>query len=159
MEPGGVPGADAFATAVRELSIALAKDLARDGEGAKTLIECVVQGAATRDDARVAARTVVSSPLVKTMVTGRDPNLGRVLMAVGRSGARVDVSKTSVSIGEHQAFAKGAPTDLPYETISKSMDRPEVTIRVDLGLGEHTATAWGCDLTAEYVRINGDYTT
>ena len=155
----GAPGADAFASAVRELSIALARDLARDGEGAKTLIECVVQGAATRDDARVAARTVVSSPLVKTMVTGRDPNLGRVLMAVGRSGARVDVSKTSVSIGEHQAFAKGAPTDLPYETISKSMDRPEVTIRVDLGLGEHTATAWGCDLTAEYVRINGDYTT
>jgi glutamate N-acetyltransferase/amino-acid N-acetyltransferase len=93
------------------------------------------------------------------MVTGRDPNLGRVLMAVGRSGARVDVTRTSVSIGPHQAFARGTPTDLPYETISKSMDAPEVTIRVSLGLGEHRATAWGCDLTAEYVHINGDYTT
>jgi glutamate N-acetyltransferase/amino-acid N-acetyltransferase len=155
----GAPGADAFAAALRALSIELAKDLARDGEGAKTLIECVVQGGASRDDARAAARTVVSSPLVKTMITGRDPNLGRVLMAVGRSGARVDVAQTSVWIGEHQAFAKGAPTALPYETIAQSMDRAEVQIRVDLGLGQHTATAWGCDLTEEYVRINGDYTT
>jgi glutamate N-acetyltransferase/amino-acid N-acetyltransferase len=155
----GAPGADAFASALRALSIEIAKDLARDGEGARTLIECVVQGALTRDDARAAARTVVSSPLVKTMVTGRDPNLGRVLMAAGRSGARVEVAKTSVWIGEHQAFAQGAPTDLAYETIASSMDRPEITIRLDLGLGEHTATAWGCDLTAEYVRINGDYTT
>ena len=83
---------------------------------------------------------------------GRDPNLGRVLMAVGRSGARVDVAKTSVWIGDHQAFAKGAPTELAYAEIARSMDRPEITLRVDLGLGEHTATAWGCDLTAEYVR-------
>ncbi len=155
----GVAGANAFAAAVRTLSIELAKDLARDGEGAKTLIECVVQGAASRHDARAAARTVVSSPLVKTMVTGRDPNLGRVLMAVGRSGARVDVTKTSVWIGDHQAFAKGSQTELAYDEIARSMDRPEVTLRVDLGLGEHSATAWGCDLTAEYVRINGDYTT
>jgi glutamate N-acetyltransferase / amino-acid N-acetyltransferase len=145
--------------AVEAVARALAKDLARDGEGAKTLIEVQVVGAASLDDARRAARTVASSPLVKTMVTGRDANLGRVLMAVGRSGAAVDVDKTSVSIGEYSAFERGAPTSVSYETISKAMDRPEVVIRVDLGLGSASATAWGCDLTEEYVRINASYTT
>jgi glutamate N-acetyltransferase/amino-acid N-acetyltransferase len=80
-------------------------------------------------------------------------------MAVGRSGAAVDVRRTSVYIGEHCAFERGSPTSVPYETISKALDRPEIVIRVDLGLGTAEATAWGCDLTAEYVRINGDYTT
>jgi glutamate N-acetyltransferase / amino-acid N-acetyltransferase len=118
-----------------------------------------VQGAASQADARMAARTVVSSPLVKTMVTGRDPNLGRVLMAVGRSGAAVELERTSVWIGERCAFARGTPTELDYAEIARAMDRPEVQIRLDLGLGDGSATAWGCDLTAEYVRINGDYTT
>jgi glutamate N-acetyltransferase/amino-acid N-acetyltransferase len=153
------PGAALFAKAFRALSIELTRDLARDGEGANTLIECVVQGAANKTDARLAARTVVSSPLVKTMITGRDPNLGRVLMAVGRSGAAVELERTSVWIGERCAFARGTPTELDFAEISQAMARPEVAIRVDLGLGDGAATAWGCDLTAEYVRINGDYTT
>ena len=153
------PAAALFGSAFRALSIELARDLARDGEGANTLIECVVQGAANKGDARLAARTVVSSPLVKTMITGRDPNLGRVLMAVGRSGAAVELERTSVWIGERCAFARGTPTELDYAEISQAMARPEVAIRVDLGLGDGAATAWGCDLTAEYVRINGDYTT
>jgi glutamate N-acetyltransferase/amino-acid N-acetyltransferase len=152
-------GAALFTTALRALAIELTRDLARDGEGAKTLIECVVQGAANRNDARLAARTVVSSPLVKTMITGRDANLGRVLMAVGRSGAAVELERTSVWIGERCAFARGTPTELDYAEISQAMSRAEVSIRVDLGLGSGAATAWGCDLTAEYVRINGDYTT
>jgi glutamate N-acetyltransferase/amino-acid N-acetyltransferase len=155
----GHPAAAPFATAFRALAIELARDLARDGEGAKTLIECTVQGAASRGDARLAARTVVSSPLVKTMITGRDANLGRVLMAVGRSGAAVELDRTSVWIGERCAFARGTPTELDYAEISQAMARPEVGIRIDLGLGDGAATAWGCDLTAEYVRINGDYTT
>jgi glutamate N-acetyltransferase/amino-acid N-acetyltransferase len=141
------------------VAIELARDLARDGEGARTLIEVTVEGAETYADARRAARTVTSSPLVKTMVTGRDANLGRVLMAVGRSGAHVEVQRTSVWIGEHCAFEHGAPTTVPYSEISKAMDVPEVKIRVDLGLGSETATAWGCDLTEDYVRINADYTT
>jgi glutamate N-acetyltransferase/amino-acid N-acetyltransferase len=145
--------------AIEAVAQALAKDLARDGEGAKTLIEVRVEGAASLDDARRAARTVASSPLVKTMVTGRDANLGRVLMAVGRSGAAIEIDKTSVFIGEYPAFERGLPSSVSYETISKAMDRPEVVIRVDLGLGTATATAWGCDLTEEYVRINASYTT
>jgi glutamate N-acetyltransferase/amino-acid N-acetyltransferase len=155
----GSAAATALKSAIEQLAIALARDLARDGEGARTLIEVVVQGAKTREDARIAARTVVSSPLVKTMITGRDPNLGRVMMALGRSGAEIDVDRTSVWIGEHCAFCRGAATQLDYTVISKAMDVPEVQLRADLGLGSYTATAWGCDLTEEYVRINGDYTT
>jgi glutamate N-acetyltransferase/amino-acid N-acetyltransferase len=139
--------------------LALAKDLARDGEGAQTLIECVVEGARSEADARIAARTVVSSPLVKTMITGRDPNLGRVMMALGRSGADIDVGRLSVWIGRHCAFQGGTPTTLELSVISKEMAAPDVQLRVDLGLGTFSATAWGCDFTEEYVRINAHYTT
>jgi glutamate N-acetyltransferase/amino-acid N-acetyltransferase len=155
----GHAAAAALHAAIEAVAIELARDLARDGEGARTLIEVRVEGAASYEDARKAARTVTSSPLVKTMVTGRDANLGRVLMAVGRSGARVEVERATVWIGEHCAFKHGAPTDVAYSTISKAMDVPEVNIRVDLGLGSASATAWGCDLTEDYVRINADYTT
>jgi glutamate N-acetyltransferase/amino-acid N-acetyltransferase len=137
----------------------LARDLARDGEGAKTLIEVVVRGAASNDDARLAARTISASPLVKTMVTGRDPNLGRVMMALGRSGAAVDVDRTSVWIGDECAFRAGSPTDVDTTLLSRAMEANEVRITVDVGLGSHSATAWGCDLTEEYIRINADYTT
>jgi glutamate N-acetyltransferase/amino-acid N-acetyltransferase len=153
------PAAPRFREALEAVAIALARELAADGEGARTLIEVQVEGAATLEDARLAARTVTASPLVKTMVAGRDANLGRVLMAVGRSGARVEVDRTSVWIGEHCAFERGTPTETPYETISAAMDAAEVVLRVDLGLGDGRATAWGCDLTEDYVRINADYTT
>jgi glutamate N-acetyltransferase / amino-acid N-acetyltransferase len=153
------PAAPAFVAALRELAVELTRDLARDGEGARTMIEVVVSGAQDIEDARRAARTVVSSPLVKTMVTGRDPNLGRVLMALGRSGARIALDRTSVWIGDLCAFERGAPTDADYRAISRAMDRSEVQIRADLGSGDSRAVAWGCDLTAEYVAINADYTT
>jgi glutamate N-acetyltransferase/amino-acid N-acetyltransferase len=155
----GHPAAGPLREAIEAVAVELARDLARDGEGARTLIEVTVEGAATHEDARMAARTVTSSPLVKTMVAGRDANLGRVLMAVGRSGARVEVERASVWIGEHCAFERGVPTDVDYGVLSKAMDAPEVFIRVDLGLGSERATAWGCDLTEDYVRINADYTT
>jgi glutamate N-acetyltransferase/amino-acid N-acetyltransferase len=148
-----------FAVALRSLAVELARDLARDGEGAKTLIEMEVTGARSLEDARLAARTVISSPLVKTMVTGRDPNLGRVLMALGRSGADVQVERISVWIGGQCAFERGAQTDLDYAAISRAMEAPEVKFKADLGLGDHSAKAWGCDLTAGYVSINADYTT
>lgn len=144
---------------LNQVAIELARDLARDGEGAKTLIEVKVEGAATVEDARSAARTVVSSPLVKTMVTGRDPNLGRVMMALGRSGARVDVAKTSIFIFDVCAFRNGTPSEVDYPALSAAMHVPEVQLRVNLGLGEGAAVAWGCDLTERYVRINADYTT
>ncbi|MBM4363674.1 MAG: bifunctional glutamate N-acetyltransferase/amino-acid acetyltransferase ArgJ [Deltaproteobacteria bacterium] len=153
------PAAPALRAAIEAVAVELARDLARDGEGARTLIEARVSGARTLEDARRAARTIVSSPLVKSMVTGRDANLGRLMMAVGRSGAEVDVDRTSVFIGPHCAFERGAPTETPYAVISRALDAPEVELRVDLGLGQHEARAWGCDLTEEYVKINAHYTT
>jgi glutamate N-acetyltransferase/amino-acid N-acetyltransferase len=123
------------------------------------MIEVEVRGALSLAQARQAARTVVSSPLIKTMVTGRDPNLGRVLMALGRSPARLEVASLSVWIGNHLAFERGTPTDLDLVTIKREMDQETVKLTVDLGLGSSGATAWGCDLTEGYVRINGDYTT
>jgi glutamate N-acetyltransferase / amino-acid N-acetyltransferase len=155
----GSDAAEALGRAITQVAIELARDLARDGEGAKTLIEMVVEGARTRDDARRAARTVVSSPLVKTMITGRDPNLGRVMMALGRSGAELDLDRIRIWIGEHCAFDRGVPTELDLAAISRAMDVPEVKLRADLGLGSERATAWGCDLTEGYVRINADYST
>ena len=155
----GHPAAAPLAGAIEAVAVRLARELARDGEGARTLIEVVAEGAASDADARIAARTISSSPLVKTMITGRDPNWGRVLMAAGRSGAALDLERTEVWIGEFCAFEQGAPTATPEADISAAMDRDEVRIRIHLGCGEASATAWGCDLTEDYVRINADYTT
>jgi glutamate N-acetyltransferase/amino-acid N-acetyltransferase len=155
----GHPGAAVLAAAFEAVAVHLARELARDGEGARTLIEVVVEGAASEADARLAARTISASPLVKTAVTGRDPNWGRVMMAAGRSGAALDPRRASVWIGEHCAFERGQPTAVDLGAISRAMDQPEVRIRVDLAAGAASATAWGCDLTAEYVRINAEYTT
>lgn len=145
--------------ALLRVAVELTRDLARDGEGASTLIEAEVRGAQSLVDARRAARAVVSSPLIKSMITGRDANLGRVLMALGRSGAELDVERTSVWIGEHLAFSRGAPTELDLEVISRAMEGDTVRLVADLGLGSHSAMAWGCNLTEDYVRINADYTT
>ena len=155
----GHPAAAALHALIEAVAVELARALARDGEGARTLIEATVEGAASVADARAAARTIVSSPLVKTMVTGKDANLGRVLMAIGRSGAALDPGAVSVWIGPHRAFEHGAPTELDLELTSQAMDADEVSIRVDLGRGAERATAWGCDLTEGYVRINANYTT
>ena len=156
---GGHPAAKPLAAALEAVAVTLARELARDGEGARTLIEVVVSGAASLEEARLAARTISSSPLVKTMVTGRDPNWGRVLMAAGRSGAAIDAQAASVWIGDHCPFLRGAPTDIEAAVIAASMNADEVCVRIDLAAGEATATAWGCDLTEQYVRINADYTT
>ena len=155
----GHPAAGALAGAIEAVARQLTRELARDGEGAETLIEAVVEGAAELEDARLAARTIVSSPLVKTMVTGRDPNWGRVMMAIGRSGARVDQTLVSVWVGPHCVLERGTPTAVDLAMVSDAMAADEVQLRVDLGLGESSAVAWGCDLTAEYVHINADYTT
>jgi glutamate N-acetyltransferase/amino-acid N-acetyltransferase len=155
----GHPAAGALAGAIEAVTRHLTRELARDGEGAETLIEAVVEGAAELEDARLAARTIVSSPLVKTMVTGRDPNWGRVMMAIGRSGARVDQTLLSIWVGTHCVLERGTPTVVDLSMVSAAMAEDEVQLRVDLGLGEASAVAWGCDLTAEYVHINANYTT
>lgn len=153
------PAAEPLVAALEAVAVYLARELARDGEGAKTLITVNVEGAASVEDARLAARTVSSSPLIKTMVTGRDPNWGRLMMAVGRSGAQVEQDRISIWICGTQVLEGGTPSDSDLAAVSKAMDVEEVELRVDLGLGDSTATAWGCDLTTEYVHINADYTT
>ena len=117
-----------------------------------------MNGAASREDAIAAARTVVSSPLLKSAVYGRDPNWGRVVAAVGRSGAEVKESALDVSIGDIAVLRGGTPQNRESEA-AEVLHAREVTITVDLNLGEASATAWGCDLTEEYVVINSQYTT
>lgn len=155
----GHPAAATVSAAIEAVARLLARQIAGDGEGATCLLEAVVDGAASVEDARAAARTITSSPLIKTMVTGRDPNWGRVMMAAGRSGARFDQTRTSVWIGDVQVLRTGEPTDADLAAVSRAMAAEEVQIRVHLGAGSESATAWGCNLTAEYVSINADYTT
>ena len=148
-----------FCEALEFVATYLTKELARDGEGAETLIELYVSGASQESDAKSAARTVVSSPLVKTMITGKDPNWGRLIAAIGRSDALVEQDKVSISIEGHLILDQGTPTDINLQVVIDAMYTNELKIHIDLGLGNYSSTAWGCDLTSEYVRINGEYTT
>lgn len=155
---GAGPASDTFGAALREALTSLARQIARDGEGATRLLTVRVEGAASREDARAAARAITASPLVKAAVWGRDPNWGRVLMAAGRSGARIDLDRAQVWLGGICAY-RGGPVPFDEVSASEALAADEVVIRLDLGCGAHAATAWGCDLTPEYVHINGDYTT
>ncbi|MBN1191407.1 MAG: bifunctional glutamate N-acetyltransferase/amino-acid acetyltransferase ArgJ [Dehalococcoidales bacterium] len=148
-----------FNQALDEVCQFLAKSIARDGEGATRLIEVLVTGAVSLDDARKAARTIAGSPLVKTAVHGCDPNWGRIIAAAGRSGAKIVQDRTDVYIGRTCLFKAGTPLAFDKKSASVEMGRDEVLLRLDLNLGEDSARAWGCDLTGEYVVINSDYTT
>ncbi len=153
------PASQPLAEAVFALCEALTRDLARDGEGARTMIVVEVTGARSEKEARVAAHTIVSSPLVKTMVTGRDPNIGRILMAAGRSGADLSIDNVSISVNDVLGYHAGVFVAENEKRLKSGMDAAEVHIGIDLGLGSHRAMAWGCDLTEEYIHINADYTT
>lgn len=151
--------ASTFQKALNHACIHLAKDIARDGEGASKLIEVTVKGAANTADARSAARTIVSSPLVKTAIHGNDPNWGRIIAAAGRSGAEFAESKLDLYIGSICLIEKGNPLPFNMNNIVDILKGSEVSIVLNLNLGEATATAWGCDLSEEYVIINSQYTT
>ncbi len=153
------PAAAAFEKALSEVCTHLAIDIARDGEGAQKLITVRVESARTQNDARMAAKTIASSNLVKSAVRGNDPNWGRVLAALGRSGADIDERKITMHINAICTMDGGMPIPFYKEAAVAAMSEPEVTIRVQLGIGKYDATAWGCDLTEEYVRINSSYTT
>jgi glutamate N-acetyltransferase/amino-acid N-acetyltransferase len=155
----GVEGAAQFSEAVAQVCVELAKAMARDGEGATKLIEVKVVGAKSLEDARAAARTVAGSPLVKSAVYGNDPNWGRVLAAIARSGAEVDENATSLFWQGVCVFQRGGVLAYDEKALSAATKSDEVRIRVDLGMGSARAIAWGCDLTEEYVRINSEYTT
>lgn len=151
--------AEVFQEALNEVCIYLAKTVAADGEGASVLIEVNVKGALDIESARNCARTIAASPLVKTAVHGCDPNWGRVIAAAGRSGAEIVELKTDLSICGIQLLEQGIALNDNYNEVSKAMESEVVIIDLNLNLGKATATAWGCDLTAEYVSINADYTT
>ena len=155
----GTPAAEEFKRALLLVCTHLARELARDGEGAKRLIEVVVRGAASREDARRIARTITTSPLVKTAAAGCDPNWGRVLVAAGRAGAALDESKASLRLQGELLFERGRGLPFDERAVSHKLDAEEVVIELDLGLGSGEATAWGCDLTTDYVHINADYRT
>ena len=148
----------AFERALRYVCTSMAKMLARDGEGAEKLIEVRIEGAANAAEARAAARTITASPLVKTAVHGNDPNWGRVMMAIGRSGARIDLDRARAWLGKTLVF-RGKPVAFDPAAVSAYLRSENVLLRADLASGAASATAWGCDLTVEYVHINADYTT
>jgi len=141
----------------------LARAIARDGEGATTLIEVRVEGALAVAEARHAARTIVSSSLVKSAIFGRDPNWGRILSALGQSRVGFDPTRVSVQLGSPKGRAWVVQDGEPCETLDRDglhdlIDAPDVRILVRLGSGDADATAWGCDLSYDYVKINADYT-
>ena len=149
-----------FQKALHEICLFLAKSIVRDGEGATKLIEVVVEGALTQHDARMAARTIVNSPLVKSAIHGNDPNWGRIVAALGRSGARIVERKIDVFVNRVRVMRKGVPAVFDKQQVSQSIAHSkEVLVRLNLSLGKGNAVAWGCDLSEEYVTINSAYTT
>ena len=150
--------AQEFAAGLLQLCEKLAQKIVRDGEGATKLISVKVTGARNDHEARLASRAVVRSPLLKAAVHGNDPNWGRILVAVGNSGAVSDMANLSISLQQKLVY-QGKPVPFDEKEISSKMNAPDVLIELDLAAGSATATAWGCDLSAEYVKINADYTT
>ena len=137
----------------------LAKELVRDGEGAQTLIEVSVNGSKSKDDARKAAREIASSLLVKAMVHGKDPNWGRIVMALGNSGIELQEDKIEVFVSDIHIVNEGLAIPYFKDAVVSAMAGKEVKFRVDINLGNESATAWGCDLTEEYVIFNSAYST
>ncbi|MBA47241.1 MAG: bifunctional ornithine acetyltransferase/N-acetylglutamate synthase [Dehalococcoidia bacterium] len=150
---------DKFLEALDEVCIFLAKEIAKDGEGNTRLIEATVQGAKTEDDARKATKYIVSSNLVKTAVYGRDPNWGRIMMAVGASQIDLDESKIEIFVNDIQIVADGIATPYNHQSVVIAMNQPIIRLTVNLNVGENTAKAWGSELTEEYVVFNSAYTT
>jgi glutamate N-acetyltransferase/amino-acid N-acetyltransferase len=147
-------------TALHAVALSLTKQVARDGEGAETLIEVLVDHARDADQAQRVAKSIVNSPLVKTAVHGADPNWGRVAMAVGKCSDDTDIDQEKVVIRfGHQEVYPSAVDESGLDRLSNYMRGDDVLIHVSLMTGDATATVWGCDLTDGYVRINADYTT
>lgn len=152
-----------FAQALNYCTIKLSKMIAKDGEGATKLIECKVVGAKSLKGARTVAKSVIKSSLFKAAMFGADANWGRVLCAIGYSGVDVDVNKIDVSFtsskGELKVCENGFGVDFSEEFAKELLSEDEITVIIDLKSGAYKATAWGCDLTYDYVKINGDYRT
>ena len=154
---------DEFKAALATVTINLCRMIAGDGEGATKLLECAVVGAKTLKDAKIAAKSVICSSLVKAAMFGADANWGRVLCALGYSGADIDVTKVDVAFSSKKGSVvvcqNGSGVEFSEEKAKEVLLENEVFINVSLNDGEYDATAWGCDLTYDYVKINGDYRT
>jgi glutamate N-acetyltransferase/amino-acid N-acetyltransferase len=154
------PDRDIFSAALRDVCVTLAKSIPGDGEGATHLIEISVRGARNRDDAHRIAKAVADSPLVKTAIAGADPNWGRIVSAVGYSGADFDPAQVELRLNGQLLFRDLTPVEFDPESVSQSIRAQRDTrIELDVGTGDSTVTFWTCDLTAEYVRLNADYHT
>ena len=151
----------AFCQALNYINEALSKKMAGDGEGCTALFEVTVVGAATKDQAKVLAKSVITSSLTKAAIFGHDANWGRILCAMGYSGADFDPEKVDLffesAAGRMQIIKDGVAVDYSEEEATKILSEPEVTAIADIKMGDARATAWGCDLTYDYVKINADY--
>lgn len=148
----------AFEDALRDVMLNLAHQVVRDGEGATKFVSINVSGASSDADAKIHALSVANSPLVKTAIAGEDPNWGRVVMAIGKSGAPADRDTLSIKFGDIQVAKNGwVDPDYQEEQGAAVMKEQEIDISIDLGIGDGTATVWTCDLTHGYISINADY--
>ncbi len=154
---------NAFMKALNTVTVYLCRCIAGDGEGATKLLECKVSGAKTKEIAKTVAKSVICSSLTKAAMFGADANWGRVLCAIGYSGADVDVTKIDVAFisskGTVEVCKNGAGIEFSEEKAKEILLEKEIEIKVDLNDGEYSSAAWGCDLTYDYVKINGDYRT
>jgi len=151
-----------FSIALEECCRTLAVKIAEDGEGASKLLEVTVEGAPGEEEAAIVAKTVISSPLVKTAVYGADPNWGRVIAAAGRAGVEFNPDRVNLWMGDGQHSVPLVTSGEIVVDLSRAkalMQGKKVTFTLDLDAGKSKATAWGCDLTEKYVEINGRYTT
>jgi glutamate N-acetyltransferase/amino-acid N-acetyltransferase len=153
----------AFTSALTEVCGSLARQIARDGEGATRLVEIAVRGARSDAEAHQVGDSIARSSLVKTAIHGNDPNWGRILAAAGYSGVDIDPARIWLAFGDGDEslalLERGMPVAFDRARASALLQRDPALIHIDLGLGDGTATLWTCDLSAEYVRVNAEYTT
>ena len=147
-----------FAKMLELIMKELALDIVKDGEGAKKLVEYQIVGATNDKSAKNIAFSIANSPLVKTAVAGEDPNWGRIIMAIGKSGEKIDQEKIKIFFGQYLITKNGKVYSEYDEEMTKNyMKKTELLVKVDLGIGKGSSTIWGCDLTKEYIDINADY--
>lgn len=155
----GSPAAERFSAALRALCLYLAKEIVRDGEGATKLVEIAVCGAPSTAAARTIARSISASNLVKTAIFGQDANWGRILAAAGYAGVPFEPEKVTIYLGDVRVAERGSALAFDEEAAARALGEKEVRITVDLGAGDYAATAWTCDMTYDYVKINASYRT
>ena len=157
----GTPEYETFKGALHYINETLAKKMAGDGEGATALLEAKIVGARTKEQAKVLAKSIVCSNLVKTAIAGHDANWGRILCAMGYSGAQFDMEKADLffesAAGKLKILESGTALDYSEEKATEILSEPEVTVIADIKEGDQKASAWGCDLTHGYISINADY--